>query len=45
VGHDGTDTLLVKAQHVGNDRLLARMKDTGFGTLAHQDFDFVISDR
>jgi hypothetical protein len=45
MGHDGADTLLVEAQHIGDDGLLAGVEDPAFGTLAHQHLDLVVGDR
>ena len=43
--HDCADSLIVKAQHVRDDRLLALMKDAGLGALSHQDLDLVVGNR
>jgi hypothetical protein len=45
MGHDRADVLLVEAQHVGDDRLLACVKDACSGALIHQDLDLVVADR
>ena len=42
--HDGGDFLLIQAQHVGDDFLLALVEDAGLGALFHQHLDLVIGD-
>ena len=43
--HDRRDFLLVQAQDVGDDFLLAFVEDAGFGTLLHQHLDFIVGHR
>jgi hypothetical protein len=45
VGHDRGDALLVQAQHVGDDLLLALVEHAGLGALLHQHVDLVVGDR
>ncbi len=42
MGHDGADPLLIEAQDIGYDGLLAGVEDAGVGALAHQDLDLVV---
>ena len=45
VRHDRGNALFVQTQHIGDDRLLAFMKDPRLGTLLHQHVDLIVGHR